>query len=184
MAVQQVLEAGKNAATAAHPVPADPAFAPLVKSLGERTRVWAVCKVSPSYRDAPFFQPFDTMTLVGEWEKDGLAVRMAAAGRDAAVVKAAIDGANGQLAEARKEIPKVVQQVPAFKPLADFVQSIECRSDGANATLTARFPGDATALGALPMFLFGARAEVQPIPPPPPVPPPVPPPAPPPAPVK
>jgi hypothetical protein len=163
--VREVLEAGAKGATGAHPLAADAAFAPVVKSLGERTRLWAVCKVSPSYREAPLFQPFDTMTLVGEAQKEGLALRVAAAGKDPVVVKAAIDGANAQLAEARKEIPKIVQQMPAFKPLADFVQTIECRADGPNATVTARFAGDAAALGALPFFLLGARAEVQPIPP-------------------
>jgi hypothetical protein len=144
---------------AGHPLLATPEFAPFVASLNDSVHAWAVCKVSDSYRVAPFIAPFDTITLLGKQEKDGMNIRFAGAGKDAAAVKGAVDQINSGLAQAKQEMPRIVQQVPAMKPVADFVQAIKCDADGKNATLTSSFQGDITTLLAMPFMMFASERQ-------------------------
>ena len=137
---------------ASHPLLKQPEFAPFLASLKDDTRFWAVCKVSDSYRAAPVLQPFDTLTLLGQQQKDKLSLRIAGAGKDAAAVKSAVDEVNQGLNEAKTQIPQITRQLPAMKPLADFVQSLDCQASDKNATLTGALQGDA--LLSLPMMLF------------------------------
>jgi hypothetical protein len=164
--VKQIIEAAGALGTkepAQHPLLAQKEFAPFVASLNETARMWAVCKVSDSYRAAPVIGPFDTITLLGRQEKDKLSLRMAGAGKDAAAVKSAVDQVNRGVNEAKQGLAQVTQQMPMLKPLADFVQSIECGADGKNATMTAAFAGDTGTLLALPLMVFGGRAQAVPV---------------------
>jgi hypothetical protein len=131
--------------------------------LNDGVRLWAVCKVSDSYRAAPVIQAFDMITLLGRQEKDKLSLRIAGTGKDAAAVKAAVDELNQGLNQAKTGLPQVAQQMPALKPMADFVQSLECAADGKNAALTGAFQGDAGNLLAMPLMFFGARAQAVPV---------------------
>ncbi|MDB5324018.1 MAG: hypothetical protein JWN40_5649 [Phycisphaerales bacterium] len=164
--VKQILEAAAAVGTkepAPHPVLAQKEFAPFIASLNDSARLWAVCKVSDSYRGAPVIQPFDTITLLGRQEKDKLSLRIAGAGKDAAAVKSAVDQVNQGVNEAKTGLAQVVQQMPMLKPMAEFVQSIDCAADGKNATMTGTFQGDTGNLLAFPLMLFSARAQAQPI---------------------
>jgi hypothetical protein len=164
--VKQILEAAGALGTkepAAHPVLADKEFAPFVASLNDGVRLWAVCKVADSYRAAPVIQAFDTITLLGQQDKDKLSLRIAGAGKDAAAVKAAVDEMNQGLNQAKTGLPQVAQQMPMLKPMVDFVQSLECAADGKTATLTGAFQGDAGNLLAMPLMLLGTRAQAVPV---------------------
>jgi hypothetical protein len=89
-------------------------------------------------------------------------------GSDAGAVKNAVDTINGQLATAKMEVPKLAEQVPMLKPVAEFVKGITCEADGVRATVTGRFEGEPASLLALVAGLMPrqARAEVAPAAPP------------------
>ena len=84
-----------------------------------------------------------------------------------------MDQVNQGLNEAKNTLPRLAQQMPAMKPLAEFVTSIQCEADGNKASLTSAFQGEAASLFIMPM-MFGA-GQAQPIPPQPVAPPPLPP---------
>lgn len=134
-------------------------FAPFIAKLDDKVRAWAVCKVSDSYRQAPFIQPFDTMTLLTTQNKDGVDIRIAGEGKDAASVKGAVDMVNKGLNEARGQLPQMAQQIPMLKPVNDFVQAVKCAADGKTASLTGTFQGDPAMLMAMPFMMMGARME-------------------------
>lgn len=167
--VKQILEAiGAMGAkeTAPHPVMAQKEFAPFLASLNDGVRIWAVCKVSDSYRAAPVIQAFDTITLLGQQGGDKMTLRIAGTGKDAAAIKSAVDEVNQGLNQAKTGIQQVSQQMPALKPMVEFVQSMECVADDKNATLTGAVSGDAGNLFAVPLMLLGVRAEAVPVQPP------------------
>jgi hypothetical protein len=156
-----------------HPVLKGPEFAPFLASLKGDTRMWAVCKVSDSYRAAPVIQPFDHLTLVGREEKNKVSLRIAGSGKDPAQVKSAVDQVNQSLAEAKNQLPQAAKQIPALKPIADFAGTLQCVADGKNAELTGALDGGPGSLLSVPM-MFGAPmgGNAQPVaqPPPPPAP--------------
>jgi hypothetical protein len=152
----------------AHPLLKAPEFTTFLASLGGDTRVWAVCKVSDSYRDAPVVRPFNILTLVGQEQKGKVAVRIAGSGKDAAEVKSAVDQVNTSLNEAKTELPKAAKQIPALKPIADFVGTLQCQAQGTSATLAGALEGDAASLLTMPwMFIAPMGGNAQPVPPPP-----------------
>jgi hypothetical protein len=151
--------AGNVKTPAAHPLLAQPELAPFIASLDPNARLWAVCKVSDSYRIAPVVQAFDVLTLVGRQEKDNLNLRLAGSGKDAAAVKGAVDVVNQGLADARNHLPQMTQQMPMLKPLSDFVAGMACTADDKNAILTGNFKGDASSLLGIPFMLLSTRAE-------------------------
>jgi hypothetical protein len=151
-----------------HPLLKQAEFAPFLKSLDGQTRMWAVCKVSDSYRQAPVIQPFDMLTMVGRQEKGKVALRIAGSGKDPADVKSAVNQVNTALATARNELPQAAKQIPALKPIADFVQTLQCVADGKNAELTGAFEGDAGSLLSVPMMIVAPMGgNAQPVAPPP-----------------
>jgi hypothetical protein len=159
--VKDVL-AAINKKPAPHPVLALPEFAPFVASLDENSRAWAVCKVSDSYRTAPVVAPFDSFTLVTRQDKDNLNIRLAGAGKDAGAVKDAVAQVNSFLDMGKQQVPRMVQQMPFMKPIADFMNATQCEADGKNATLSSTFKGDTATLLALPLMGMGiARQEVR-----------------------
>jgi hypothetical protein len=169
--VKEILEAAANAAggqkgAASHPLMAQAEFAPFMASLNEGVRAWVICKVSDSYRAAPVFQPFDTITLLGRQEKENLTFRVAGAGKDVAAVKGAVDQVNQGIQEAKNHLPQMAQQMPMLQPIVDFANSIQCDADGKNATLIGAYKGDAGTLLAMPLMMFGMRAQAEPAQPP------------------
>jgi hypothetical protein len=148
-----------KARPAGHPLLAGADFAPFAAKITDKTRAWAVCKVSDSYRQAPVIQPFDTLTLLTTQVKEGVSIQLDGQGKDAAGVKDAVNQVNSGLNEARNELPKMVQQIPMLKPVNDFVQGIKCDADGKTATLTGTFPGDPMTLLGLPFMMMGGQMQ-------------------------
>lgn len=139
-------------------------LAKLMATVDTASRMWAVCKVSDSYREAPVIAPFDTITLVGKQEKDRMNMTVKGAGTDAAKVEAAVNMVNSGLGQARQGAAEMQKAVPALKPIAEFLNSIECKAEGKNATMTASMQGDTPAIILAPMLLFTARNEARPAP--------------------
>lgn len=157
--IKGVLAATRAKTPAANPLLTGADFAPFISKLDDKTRAWAVCKVSDSYRQAPVIQTFDTLTLLTTQDKDGVSIKVAGQGKDAAAVKSAVDQVNSGLNEARNELPKMAQQIPMLKPVNDFVQAVKCDADGKTAALTGTFQGDPAMLMALPFMMMGVRSE-------------------------
>jgi hypothetical protein len=151
---------------AGHPLLSAAEFAPFAAKLNDKTRAWVICKVSDSYRQAPAIQPFDTLTLLTTQEKDGVSISLNGAGKDAAAVKGAVDEVNTGLAQAKNELPKMVQQIPMLKPVNDFVQAVKCEADGKTASLTGTYQGDPATLMAMPFMMMTGQAVPQRVQPP------------------
>lgn len=161
MPVKELIAAVKENKGALH-TNAD--LAKLIATVDTASRLWAVCKVSDSYREAPVIAPFDTITLVGKQEKDRMNMTMKAAGTDAAKVEGAVNMVNTGLVQARQGAAEMQKAIPALKPIADFLNSMECKAEGKNATMTASMQGDTPAIMLAPLMLFTARHEARPAP--------------------
>lgn len=151
---------------AGHPLLSAPEFAPFAAKLNDKSRAWVICKVSDSYRQAPVIQPFDTLTLLTTQEKDGVSISLNGAGKDAAAVKGAVNQVNVGIAQAKNELPKMMEQIPMLKPVNDFVQAVKCEADGKNASLTGTYQGDPAMLIAMPFMMMTGEAAPRAVQPP------------------
>ena len=134
----------------------------LIGSLDASAALWAAVKVSEGYRKAPQLAPFDTMTLVGTYDKDVLAAKLVAKGPDAAKIASTISEFNIQLQDAREAVKQQGQQIP--KAIVDFLGSVTVTSEANTATVTARLKGGSVAMALLPWFAM--RGSPRPAPPP------------------
>jgi hypothetical protein len=139
-------------------------LAKLIATVDTAAPMWAVCKVNDNYRQADIINAFDTITLVAR-HQDEQGGRthfiVKGIGGDAAKVQAAVGMVNQGLNQARQAFPQMAQQMPMFKPLADFVAGAKCevgQAEGKEASFTASVPGTGNAVMAMPFFIFGARA--------------------------
>ena len=98
---------------------------------------WAAMFVSDNYRQAPQLAAFDSLTLTGKKTDSGLSYEAKATGKDADAVKSAVDQLTSLVDDGKSELVQQSEQSPMLKPLADFLGSIELKSDGVNATGTA-----------------------------------------------
>jgi hypothetical protein len=130
----------------------------LMKTVDTTQQVWAVAKITESYRQAPLVAPFDTATLVGRQGKDGLELQLVAAGREANLVAEAVMKLQADIEKVRATTARQVQDIPALKPIADFLGSVQVKADGATATATGVLKGDTKSL--LGMWVSGRHARV------------------------
>jgi hypothetical protein len=161
MPIQAVLAAAREGKG---PLLGNAEMAKLIGAVDPKAAAWAVCRVTPAYRAAPVLGQFETVTLTAVRERGGMNVKVSGVGADAGAVKNAVDMVNKQLVTAKMEVPKLAEQVPTLKPVAEFVKSMACEADGVRATLTGRFEGEPASLLAVPMGLVGHRAQVVPPP--------------------
>lgn len=134
-------------------------MARLIASVDPGAKVWAVAKISESYRQAEVINAFDTIKLVGLQEGEMMNFKVSAAGSDAAKTQAAVNTVNTGINRAKTEIAQAVKMMPALKPVADLMETVKCEQDagnGANATLSGSLKGDAGALMMFPALFFGA----------------------------
>jgi len=108
----------------------------VIESADTTQQVWAAMLVSDNYRQAPQLAPFESLTLVGKSSVDEVKYEAKAVGKDADAVKSAVDQFNSTLVQAKDELTQQAQQLPSAQPTADFLSSIEIKSDGTNATGT------------------------------------------------
>ena len=138
-------------------------LAKLIETVDTAAPMWAVCKVNDNYRQADVIKAFDTVTLVAAQGKDAMTLTAKGTGSDVGAVQNAVAEVNKGLDEARQHAPQMLQQMPAMKPLIDFVNGAKCVADGKTASFTATVPGNGNSLMGVPLFLFGFRAEAVPV---------------------
>jgi hypothetical protein len=107
-----------------------------IESVDPKQPLWAAMIVSDNYRQAPQLAAFDSMTMVAKPTEDGMKYEARAAGKDADAVKSAVDQFTTLINDARGELTQQATQTPSAQPLADFLNSIELKADGTNATAT------------------------------------------------
>jgi hypothetical protein len=151
------VKAGKGALTS------DSDMGKLIKTVDTDSAIWAAAKMSETYRRESLFGPFDTMTLSSKIVKDVYNFTLKAKGSNAEQVAAAVKQFNGLMGEARQEIAPAIKQMPAMKPLGDFVKSIKAVTDGTEVTVTASMKGGSPITSML-IPMVGLRASDGPAP--------------------
>lgn len=118
----------------------DAAMTQLVRSVDRSGFAWAAMRVLPGYTneaDAAFLTAFDTIAgSVRLTDAGGLSGRVVATGTDAQVVAASMREFRDLLDEARAQVEHVAETMPMLEPLLGLLESLEVRSDGAEATMT------------------------------------------------
>ena len=166
MPVKAVLASARaNGGANGGPLMTNAEMAKLIGAVDPKAAAWAVCRVTPAYRAAPVLGQFETLSLSAVRERGGLDVKVSGVAADAGRVKNAVETVNQQLATAKVELPKLAEQMPGLKPVAQFVQGMACEAEGVRATLTGRFEGEPASLLAVPLTLVGQRAEARVAPP-------------------
>ena len=103
------------------------------------------------------------MTFAGRRAKGAMAFKLSAKVQDAQKLPPTMKMVQDALAKARKELAREAQRMPAIKPIADFIQSIQIKQTPQEVTATAQLKGDSpTGLMLMPwlMFAVGTRAMV------------------------
>jgi len=129
-------------------------MAKLVKSVDMSGPLWGAALIGQAYRVDTVINPFDTATLASKQNQDGLELTLTARGSDPNGVQQAVSEFNGHIAKAIQEVTREVERMPAQKPMAELLRSINAKVEGSKAVVTARLKGDPK---AIVMWLFVAR---------------------------
>jgi hypothetical protein len=120
--------------------------------------LWAVARMSKSYREAPLFAPFDTITLQGKQDKDCSTISFRAIGKDAEKVTGAVEMFEEGLKQARTSFERD-SLGKMFKPMSEFLRSLQAEQDGPEMRVTGKLTGSGAAAAMPFFFLFMARSE-------------------------
>ncbi len=135
---------------------------PMMELLGKIDRgapVWAVAKISESYRQAPFINAFESITLTGEEREGTPSLVMRAFGEDAEKVAAAASFLQSQLDQAIANMDRMEKDFPQndgiMRSLREMIQSVKiAREDGELNITMDTMPNPASLL----MPFLGMRA--------------------------
>ena len=105
-----------------------------------------------------FSKKVSEMNTVLETAED-VKFSLKARGTDADEVAKAVEVFNSGLKEAKDGIAGAVQMMPALKPVADLLDTVKVKTDGANVSVTAEFKGGITKLLGLPGMMFMGRTS-------------------------
>ncbi|HEV8605285.1 MAG TPA: hypothetical protein VGQ99_07970 [Tepidisphaeraceae bacterium] len=141
----------------------------LIASVDTSQALWAVMKMTDTYKQAPVFSAFEQITMVGKLKDQMLDVQISGQGVNAGQVSAAVDQINAGVQMGINQLKPMVQDAPFFSAIIKAMETVQCSSQGEKATLTASIKGDAASL-VLPLF-FGGMDRSRPAVAPPPVPP-------------
>src|ERR1051325_912409 len=130
----------------------------LIESIDTRQPLWAVMKVTDSYRRASVLAPFDSITLVGQSNAGALDLHIEALGDNANAVKDAVGDVQRGVQQTLGQIKPMLGLMPFLAPLGAALETVKCSSEGLKATLTASLKADTTLLMG-PLLLFGAGPQ-------------------------
>jgi hypothetical protein len=153
-----------------------PEMKKLIESVDVTQPLWAVVKVTDSYRMAPVVAPFETMTMVGRMKGAKMEIQIDGVGNDKQKVAAAVGQVNASLEVGIAGLRQAAMDAPFLSKVIAALESVKCVAEGEKATLNASLEGNTAMLG-LPM-IFGMRsvhreappakeaqpAQVQPVP--------------------
>jgi len=140
----------------------------LIDTVDTTQALWGVMKVTDTYRQAPPLAPFDWLTLVGRQKDQTLGIQIDAKGADGNKIADAVAEVNQTVQQALAELKPMAEQMKMLKPVADFLESIRCTSEGGKASLTASLKASPSLLMSVPMMIglraVPAQADVPPAP--------------------
>jgi len=151
-------EIAKALATGAGKLRTEPKMAALLASVDRTRPVWAVAKMTETYRTVDLFAPFDTVTLTGDRQGDVFRLKLVARGVDAEKVKAAVETFEAGRREAIEGLKDEGARVPFMKDIIAFVESMKTDVAGGQVTLTASYKGGPMSFLALPMMMGTVRS--------------------------
>ncbi|HUV38795.1 MAG TPA: HEAT repeat domain-containing protein [Planctomycetota bacterium] len=134
----------------------------LMRSVDRTQPVWAVAKVTETYRQAPLLAPFNTLTLVGEQTDDAIRLKLTARGDDPQKIREQVKVFEDDRAEALKEMKKEAGEMPFMKDLIAGVEGMKTQVTGNEATVTATFKGKLGLL--LPLIMGSVHSEAREVP--------------------
>src|SRR5438552_12689863 len=140
----------------------------LIAGVDTTQPLWAVLKMTDTFRQAPVFSAFDQITLVGKMKDRDIDIQVDGQGQNAAQVAAAVDQLNAGVQAGINQLKPMVVDAPFLSHVVKMMEGIQCKSAGEKATLSVSIKADAATL-IVPMY-FGERMAA-----PPPVAPPAPP---------
>jgi len=135
-------------------------MAAMIQSVDKSGGIWAAAIMTETYRKEVLFAPFGAMTLVARQARGAMEFRLTAKVHDAEKLPATMKMVKDGLAEGRKELAREAQRMPAIKPLADLLQSIQIKETPKEITATAQLKGDSpTGLMLMPWLMFGVAVR-------------------------
>jgi len=137
----------------------------LIAAVDASQPLWAVLKMTDTFRQAPVLSAFDQITLVGKMKDQVIDIQVSGQGQNAAQVAAAVDQLNASVQQGITQLKPMVQDAPFMATMVKILEGIQCKSEGEKATLTMSIKGDAASL-VVPV-LFGFRSASEPVAPPP-----------------
>ena len=136
-------------------------MAKLIKSVDRTGPIWAACCASETYRQSSLLAPFRTLTLTTKQRPKELRVTVSAIGTDAEKVAGAVKEFNDHMAEGHEALSSMAEDMPALKPIAEFLGGVKATAKGANATVTARLAGKPMTLLGMPASLLHSVGTVR-----------------------
>jgi len=141
----------------------DPAMKQLIREADTTAPMWAVVRMTEQYRTVGLFAPFDTVTATGKQQGEAIALQVVARGTNEEAVQGAVAEFKTGLQKARQEIGQAAAQMPAAKPVADFINSVQVERKGTTATLTGTLKGQAGMM-LMPAMMWMGVARSAPVP--------------------
>jgi hypothetical protein len=141
----------------------------LIKAAATDQPLWAVAKVTDTYRQLPLLAGFDTVSVVGR--QNGSTIRLEATGRgtDAGKVAASVQALGKEHKSSLDWMKGVSPVMPPLQRVTRFLESVKTAVDGTNATATATFEGPVTRVIVFMNFPYATANPVdedKPLPPP------------------
>jgi hypothetical protein len=128
----------------------------LIAGVDKTADVWAVSKIDPSYKMAPFMQAFDTATLTGKRDENGnTKMTLTAVGTDAEQVGASVEMINQLIAQGKEELKQAADTPMGamVKPYQAMLDSLKVAHDGGTMTMTGEMSGDGAGYILSPLMM-------------------------------
>jgi hypothetical protein len=128
----------------------------LVADVDKSGQLWAVSKLDPSYKAAPFMQAFDSATLVGKRNGAGNTIMtLKAVGSDAEQVGAAVEMINALVEQGKEQLKQVAESPMGamVKPYQKTLESVKVAQDDTAMTITLESEGDGVRSIIAPIFV-------------------------------
>ena len=128
----------------------------LVADVDKSGQLWAVSKLDPSYKTAPFMQAFDTATLVGKANDAGnTAMTLKAVGSDAEQVGAAVEMINALVEQGKAQLKQIADSPMGamVKPYQETLETVKIAQDDTVMTITLESEGVGVRSIIAPIFV-------------------------------
>ena len=124
-------------------------LAAMVQAADKSKTLWAVAKISDTYRKLEILKGIQTVTLEMDGKAEQAVFSLTARATDANAAEAALQLLQRNLADARKQIKETLASLPTVRPWADFLESVKLSADGTTLQAAATMKEPAKGLPAM-----------------------------------